>query len=411
MLKLIDDEAAQPSARLEDSRKLLSRMPLKPAKARALTRRFQDRFTAAVASDDWDQAVGLVAILFRLEPVVATAALQRLLDAQTGDSLKERTEGAIGTLFGMHRGRVAGLLNFPEDVLADLLRLTYRYVRPEEDHRHDGAYSPDTRDEAETARNELLGALMQKRGERPYLVMRQLLADGAFGHSTRRLHRLAEQMAEAASDGGPWSEAAVIQFERENIEPVTTGERLFALVYELVDDIAQTIQTSDVSAREVLLTATSEHAVQSWLAHELRGLARGRFTVPIEAEAIGRDRLDIVVSANAAAVEVAVEMKHGGMGWSYADYRRSLKHQLGERYLKPPQRRHGLLVVSNHGDRRWSDGAGGVMRFDELIGHLASEAATLTKNRYGPIHLAIRGLDADLATPAVVAKPARKRLR
>ena len=103
VLKLIDGEAEQPSAHLEDTRKLLSRMPLTPAKARALTRRFQNRFNAAVASDDWDQAVGLVAILFRLDPVVATASLQRLLDAQIGDTLKERTEGAIGMLFGMHR--------------------------------------------------------------------------------------------------------------------------------------------------------------------------------------------------------------------------------------------------------------------------------------------------------------------
>jgi hypothetical protein len=201
-------------------------------------------------------------------------------------------------------------------------------------------------------------------------------------------------MAETASEGVTWDPAAVLRFEADRLEPVTTGERLFTLVCELIEDVDNGLRGEDVSARELLLTAKDEHAVQSWLAAELRRLAQGRFTVPIEAEAPARDRLDITVVANRGVAEVAVEMKHGGMAWTLPQLKRSLSNQLAKRYLKSKVRRHGVFVVSNHRPRRWKDGKGGQIGFAELIRRLQEQAEGLTANASGPIHVAVRGVDA-----------------
>jgi hypothetical protein len=396
LLRLIEKTPSPDAERLEQIRKILPRLTLTPAKRRALAKDTRARLQAAQVAGDWDGAMRRVPILFILDSRAAVAALPGLLAAPPKGERQARAEAALGALFGMARGRVWGLRTLPEDLLANLLRLAYFYVRPEDDRHHDGHYESDGRDEAETARNELLGALMDKPGERAYLLMRQLLAEDAFGVSTPRLHRLAQQMAETASEGGAWDAAAVVRFEANYIEPVTTGERLFALVCELIEDIDNGLRGEDVSARELLLTAKDEHAVQSWLASELKQRAQGRFTVPIEAEAPARDRLDIIVVANGGAAEVAVEMKHGGMAWTLSQLKGSLSNQLARRYLKSRTRRHGVFVVSNHRPRRWKDEEGVQIGFAQLIRRLQAHAEGLTANSSGPIHVAVRGADAVL---------------
>ncbi len=407
LLRLIEGSPYGDAEHLEHARKILRRLTLSQARRRALAHATRTRVIAAQAAADWEGAIALIPVLFVLDPAAAAADLRQLLAAQPVADRQARAEGALGALFGMSRGRVWGLRAMDEAVVADLLRLTYEYVRPEHDRRHDGSYTPDQRDDAETARNELLGALMNKPGERAFALMDQLLADGAFGVSTPQLHRLAQDMADNASEGGPWGPADIRRFELDNIEPITTGERLFALVIELIEDIDRDLRSEDVSARELLLTAKDEHAVQSWLASMLKDRAKGRFTVPIEAEAPARDRLDITVVANGGSAEVAVEMKHGGMDWTVPKLEASLSSQLAKRYLKPQRRRHGVFVISNHRSRRWKTDAGGEIGFAALIARLQRQAELLTTNSTGPIHVAVRGVDAVLPEKKGKARAAK----
>jgi hypothetical protein len=407
LLKLIETETSAAPERMEHARKILRRLTLTSARRRRLANTTDARIRDYREADDWESALALLPVLFVLDSARGAVALQRLLADQSEGDVRKRSERTIGALFGVSHGSVWGLKTFPEAVLADLLRLTYHYIRPEDDRRREGAFQPDSRDDAEMGRNELLGALMDKPGEGAYLLMRQLLAEGAFGESTPRLHRLAQEMAEAASEGGPWDEAAVLRFEAECIEPATTGERLFALVCELIEDIGGVLQGEDVSARELLLTAKDEHAVQSWFAKELRGLSRDRFAVVIENEAPGRNRMDITIISRAADAEVSVEMKHGGKGWTLPELKAALTNQLAKRYLKAANRRHGVFVVSNHGPRQWTDESGHKIEFAELLKRLQAEAETITANRFGPAHIAVRGLNAVLPEAEIRSKRRR----
>lgn len=62
----------------------------------------------------------------------------------------------FGELFGdRHDALSLSVPNFTPDLLLRLLRLAYYHVKRDEDDVHEGTYTPDTRDHAETARNSL----------------------------------------------------------------------------------------------------------------------------------------------------------------------------------------------------------------------------------------------------------------
>lgn len=197
-------------------------------------------------------------------------ALNRLLAAQTADVIKGRAEAAFSALFGMSRGMVRGLSGAEPNVLAELLRLAYRHIRPEHDARREGGFTPDGRDDAETARNQVLSALMRRGGECAYILMMGLINDGAFGPRAHRLRQITHEMAEADAERPRWQESEVVEFERRCVGPIGTGGDLLALVGELLDEIAVGFVAEDFSSRRSARTG-NERAAGSPNAIKLSG--------------------------------------------------------------------------------------------------------------------------------------------
>jgi hypothetical protein len=64
-------------------------------------------------------------------------------------------------------------------------------------------------------------------------------------------------------------------------------------------------------------------------------------------------------------------------------------------YLKPENRRHGVLVVTHHRDRRWLDVRDKKrISFAELIAWLSAIAATITETTVGPVEVRCVGINA-----------------
>jgi len=123
--------------------------------------------------------------------------------------------------------------------------------------------------------------------------------------------------------------------------------------------------------------------------------ARGRFHAYREAEVAGRNRPDVIVSSASGPCEVAIEVKHGGMGWTIRQLEQALCEQLSSDYLKPPTGRHGVLLISHHGRRRWKDPESkSVTTFGEVIDRLSSIARNLTENDSGPFEVQVMGINA-----------------
>ncbi len=275
------------------------------------------------------------------------------------------------------------------------MRLAYRYVRPEEDRRREGPYTPDARDEAEAARNTLLGTLLDRPGVEAYRAMRMLAADEAFPSRAIRFRELAHGKAEQDAEPPAWTPAEVLALERCHVAPVKSGEALLRVVMDVLSDIQSGLFHADATSRPLVARAQNEDEVQKWIAEQMSLRANGRFHVHREAQVARGDKPDIIVSSTAAPFEVAVEVKHGGMPWTVRALERALTWQLARNYLKPATRRHGVLVVSHHGRRTWHDpDTRAAMSFGDLIERLRKIAVAFERNQLGPIEVRVFGIDA-----------------
>jgi hypothetical protein len=210
-----------------------------------------------------------------------------------------------------------------------------------------------------------------------------------------RFRELARRMAERDADPVSWQVHDILLFERQHTLPVKTGTQLYRVARKVIGEIGWDFDHQDASSRAVLETAKDEDAVQNYLAEQLRLRAKGRYHTARESEVAERNKPDIVVSATQGTVEAAIEAKHGGKKWSTATLEAALKDQLANDYLRPGQRRHGILVVTNHKQRGWTHPATGKhLSFAEMIAYLNRAAEKIQRNAVGDVSVSVIGIDA-----------------
>jgi hypothetical protein len=341
-------------------------------------------------------AARYVALLFLLDAPSAVTTLIGWLRGEKPSTRKALTITVLGLLFGTLNPLIAGVLaKLPVPVLRDLTLFTYQEIRPDQDNVHEGSYTPDDRDDAENARNAILKALIESEGPAAFEAVMGLSRHPDIRSRRIRFRELARSMAERDADVSAWRPEDVLVFEREKTLPARTAPQLYRLVQAMINEIGWEFDNADASARAVLETAKDEEAVQEWLAAEMKQRAKGRYHVPRESEVAEGNRPDILVLAIGAPVEVAIEAKHGGKGWSTKAIEDSLRRQLVEDYLRPATRRHGVFVVTNHRTRGWRHPkTRKSMSFPEMIAYLNSVAVKLTKNSVREIAVAVIGIDA-----------------
>ena len=206
---------------------------------------------------------------------------------------------------------------------------------------------------------------------------------------------LARGKAERDTEPPAWNEVEVVSFEQRHTAPAKTGLDLFRIVMSVLNDIQFQLTNGDVSSRPLLERAKDEDEVQKWIVEQMNYRSRDRFAAYREAEVAGGDKPDVIVSSISARCEVGIEVKHGGKGWSPRQLEKALCSQLAQDYLKPSTRRHGVLVVTHHGQRRWRvPDSNEPMTFEDLIKWLQLKAETLIENDSGPIEVKCIGIDA-----------------
>jgi len=120
--------------------------------------------------------------------------------------------------------------------LARLLHFAYHFVRREEDRVHDGAFSPDTRDEAETARGFLLNALVSTPGPEARNIILELAQDPLFRPFADRLRMVSFEQVAKDSEFEPYDGAQIRELEyRFELAPRTGRELLDVLMGRLSD--------------------------------------------------------------------------------------------------------------------------------------------------------------------------------
>jgi hypothetical protein len=210
-----------------------------------------------------------------------------------------------------------------------------------------------------------------------------------------RWRELAKKKAENDAEPPAWSATDINRLEQAYIAPVKTAGDPYRLVLSVFSDIEFDLNDSDASSRAVLQRAENEEEVQQWLAEQLRLRARNRYHVHREAEVAQRNEPDIIVSSTEGQWQVAIEVKHANMGWSYRDLENALQSQLVVDYLRPGSRRHGILFISYHQSKMWQDTITKKknMAFEEVINRLNVLAKGTIKNQGGAVEVRCIGLN------------------
>lgn len=324
-----------------------------------------------------------IALLFLASPDRAVDELIAWIDIARSEGDQLAAYGLLSAFFG-DRQDATGMATTLDDVAVDhleaLVLTAYRAVRREDDNVHHGTYEPDLRDHAERARSSILGALLERPGIDAWAAVRRLADQPEMEASRMRFLELARRKADVDAEIAPWDPADVRKFEDQKLAPAKTGAELSDLAGAILEEIRIGLWSADASSRCLLAQAVDEHQVQHWLAEQLQLRSQGRYAVHREPIVADSKEPDIVLTSTQGPAQVAIEIKHGGKGWSGRDLLTALTDQLAGRYLRGAQRRHGFLIITNHAPlRRWENPADSSrLDFPELIEMLNDEAAKLT---------------------------------
>jgi hypothetical protein len=402
LVETIVSSEANSISTLNSAQRIIRRLELDASQKSRLFSIAKERFDAHVKARKNDFALSYLGLLLMLDPDAALPFLEEWLNGASVEDRKARSELTLSNLFDRYDSLITGsLAKASTPSLEHLLHLAYGRIRPKDDVFREGSYTPDVRDHAQHARDAILSTLLSRPGPDAYEAMKRLADDPLFALRAHRFHELARGKAIRDSEVPAWTPEEVRAFEADSIAPAKAGADLLRVVLGVLADIQLNLTSGDFTSRALLEKAKDEDEVQPWLAEQMLARAKGRFHILREGEIALGDKPDIIVASTASQCQVAVEVKHGGKGWTGADLEDALRVQLAEDYLKPEYRRHGVLVVTHHRDRRWHrTNENKKIEFSDLIEWLSGIAATIKQNAAGRIAVECVGLNAWKAATA-----------
>lgn len=327
------------------------------------------------------------------------------LDASSGvDALESRIRSIrpakrskavrwFGNVIGdRHDGIDLADPQFTPQILLRLLRLAYRHVRPADDAKHDGCYSPDDRDDAERARNWIVNALLKANGEEGWAAKLEMAADPLCAHFKDRIIAMAEEHWAEEIDGVALDEAQAITLDKTAEAPACSNETMFAIMVDRLDDLDDLL-LRDGSPREAWAAITEERVMRREIARELNYHANALYKIGQEGVTADEKETDIRLLSTTSPHEAVIELKLAD-GRSANDLRDTLQAQLVTKYMAPETRRSGCLMFTLSKDRHWDHpDTGSSIGFTELVALLREEAASIVQKLGGSLRLHVCALD------------------
>jgi len=333
---------------------------------------------------EFDRVATYLACSFALNGNAATDALleisARLVfseQAQLGLALIPSVVGSDWD-FG-HENDILPVLS--TESLAKLTRFAFQAVRPAEDNdrSNGGVYSPDVRDNAESARSGLLKRLASTPGAAAFHALRQLEADQDFPVRKSWLRELVQTRAEQDSESAPWAAHDVKAFEEDFDTIPRNPQDLQRVAMGRIEDLQHRLLHSDFGLGIQVKALEREVDVQRWMAGELQAKQGRSFTVEREPHVAGEKEPDIRLSSKGSDARLAIEIKVAE-SWSFAKLEEALTVQLMGRYLRERNSRWGILLIVHQKKRAegWFPSPGQCLTFAETVARLRDLAATIS---------------------------------
>ena len=184
-----------------------------------------------------------LSVLMRIDPDLGISALEdRIRTVEPG----ARTEAVVlfGVLFGDRNDPInLKTPHFTPQQLLRLLRLAYHHVRKVDDAIHLGTYSPDIRDHAESARDEIISALLESKGEEGWAAKLEMANDPHCAHFKDRILAKAEEHWAQEIDSVAFDEKQAIALDNTGEAPASTNEAMFSIMNDRLADLDELLTT------------------------------------------------------------------------------------------------------------------------------------------------------------------------
>lgn len=319
------------------------------------------------------------------------------LEDRIGEVAVSKNSPAVdwfAALFGDRRDAISLKgAEFTPTLLLRLLRAAYTHVAVSDDEYHEGSYSPDTRDHAERARNEIVGAIFDLKGDVGLATKIAMANDPLCAHFKDRILAVAEERWAHELESEPLSQAQAASVDTAWEAPPSNNVAMFELMIDRLADVDDLLRR-DVSPRELWAGIREEKIMRRELARELVGLANGAYRVDQESVTGDEKETDLRLKSIFSTHEAVVELKIGDDRWSAKQLRDRIKDQLLDKYLAPEHRRSGCLLVTVYDDRRWRHpDTGKLIGIERLEKMLDEEADRLQKSVGAEVRLKAKVLD------------------
>ncbi|MGJ8515200.1 NACHT domain-containing protein [Carnimonas bestiolae] len=330
--------------------------------------------------------------LMRIDPHIGVeklaAQIKRVEPSDRSDAVTW-----LASLFG-DRQNGDGLSDerFTPQLLLTLLRLAYHHVRIQDDALHEGPYSPDTRDNAERARNSIVTALLNAKGEEGLAAKLEMANDPLCVHFKDRILAVAEESWAQEIDAEVFDEAQAVALDRRGEAPASTNEAMFAILKDRLSDLNDLL-LRDTSPRELWAGISDERVMRREISRELRYAANSIYTVDQEAVTADEKETDIRLRSVLSEHEAVIELKLGDKR-SATDLRNTIENQLVRKYMAAEHSKAGALLVTLAENRKWQHpDEKRMIEADELLSLLTAESDKVQQALGGGVYIHVQFLD------------------
>lgn len=322
-------------------------------------------------------------VLFRLSPMRGAALLLPMLETLPVERRGTAVQ-AIGSLFASRgvEGSTDWSKEIPACMLLSMTQAFHRHVRPDTDYEHDGAYSPDFRDNAEDGRRYAYEALIKARGTEAFNAKLALAVDPMFAHAKDRIAALArERLAEETDVSISEMDEIAGLFTGKELTP-KSGTDMAHVLSDRLDDL-QDLMLRDTGPRAAWAMVTDENSLRPAIARELEIMAKGAYTVDQEAVTVDGKETDIRFRA-LSMYQATIELKIGEKSRSGKELRDTIEDQLVKKYMAHSKARTGCLIVTvADPKKRWQHPDTGARLGWQQLQLMLNEAAQLAQQRLG----------------------------
>lgn len=307
---------------------------------------------------EWDHVARWFAIWVGVAPNIAITALIDRIELMS--DAEQQTLFAMIFVTQLLGGRRSGgsavrqAFKTPEH-LKSLYWLMYEYIRREDDidRAGKGVYSPQLRDDAQDARDNLFKLLNQIPGKESFLALMEIAKTHPNEQSRQWMMLQAKTKAEQDGDIETWSPKQVRDFNDKLERTPRNHKELHELAVLRLLDLKDDLEHGDSSIASTLQKITLETEMRKFIGRELREKAFERYSIPQEEELADAKRPDLRFHGVGFDGPVPVELKLVDNNWSGQKLCERLENQLCGDYLRDNRSNRGIFVLVYRGKKKF----------------------------------------------------------